>query len=318
MSIFFLGDTLAAGLLDQLFIRQPEVILVLVIAVMAVGILFWLFGARFHRLVVTVLALSAGMVVGWYLGASHSVNPLLGMVLGAAVGAALGYWLFRVWLGLLASLLILLVLLGFYGSRFVIPRLQAAGQTSRSELGDQGSISLRPPTPPTDMVPTTNTTRGQAYRNLEELIPWLSPANYDTWDHWRPHFREVLSAVSKNLLFLMPHPKVDLVVILAVSLVAGVVLTIFKPTFLNIVYTSALGATLIVASAIALLTLKQSVQGQWLWDNAWTVWSALLLLTLVGSAVQYAFREQPVEEEGDPEDVEEDEKPAKAGKSKKK
>jgi len=248
------------------------------------------------------------------------------MAIGAVIGAALGYWLFRFWLGLFASALVCLVLLVLYAYGLAIPYLSEAARQSEFELAQQG-LTLRTPqttqpqgltiVPPPTLPPAGKL--GLAYRTLQEHLPRLTRAYYDDWNQWRAHFRENLSAVYGSLTLIIPRLRPELAIIIVVSLICGMVLAFLRMDFLNVLYTSAIGGLMVVLGGAMLLMLKTTPQAQWLWANLWVVYVTLLLMVLVGVVLQYYLFGPIGEEEG--EEAEEDTepgKPAKSGKSKKK
>jgi len=306
---------------DMFFFQQPEFIYSVVIALIAVGVLFWLFGSQFHRLVVTVVALAGGMVVGWYLGDGYGVNIPLAMALGAIIGAGIGYWLFTLWLGLLASGLMSLVLIAVFWCTLATSYLRTAATESQAELSKHG-LSLRPAasqpaTQACTFAAQTPAKSGEAYRNLQMLLPKLSRANYENWDDWRRHLGQNLKAVFDNLGVIIPPFKLGISVIVCVSLICALLLAFLRTDFLNIVYTSVFGTALICAGVAVLLTLKPTPQTRWFAQNLWLIWPIMLTMTVVGTGLQYYLYPKPEEEaEEETEEPETDQgKQAKPGKS---
>jgi hypothetical protein len=78
-----------SGLSDFLIFQQPGVIYGIVIAMIAAGMLFWLFGYQFHRLILTLFFLGAGIWTGWYLGPIYGIHELLAMFIGGVLGAGI-------------------------------------------------------------------------------------------------------------------------------------------------------------------------------------------------------------------------------------
>lgn len=302
-----LGD-----LLDSLVISPATVAIAYaaIIALIAVGVIFWLFGSQLHRLALTVVGLSGGIVVGWQLGSVYDVNIVLAMTVGAAIGTSLGYWLFKFWLGLFTSLLICLVLLGLYHWQIAQPYLRNAENQTKIELAQRFW------TTPTSK-PATD---GEAYTNLKHHLSRVSPKSWETQQEWREHVGEELSAVTDNLGFLIPHLKIGITFIVFGSLIAGFVLAFLRPDFVNIAYTAAIGALMIWASVAVLLAFRDTAQSDWLWAHSWTIWTALVLMAVVGGAIQYymyGWGEEEDEEDEEEAEPEPDPEP-KAGKSKKK
>ena len=113
---------------DFLFFQQPEVIYGIVIALIAVGAAFWLFGHRLHRILLTVVFLSAGVLTGWYVGPIYGINALLAMGIGGLLGAGVGYWFFTFWLAIFSSGLIFLILFSVYTWQIAVPYLTEAAR----------------------------------------------------------------------------------------------------------------------------------------------------------------------------------------------
>jgi len=318
---------LQTGFSDMLFFQQMEVVYVLVVAMMTAGVLLWLFGGQVHRIVVTVLALAVGIVAGWALSISYGVEVMLGMTAGAVVGATLGYWLFRFWLGVFSSWIICMILVGLYGFVWARPYLQAAARSSRTELVNNGITLLEPvpatqPDQPTSQMtdtPLVARTDGQAYRNLVRVLPRLTRGHYTDWDQWREHFGRTVSVVIDNLSVLVPRLKLELALIAGVSVILGMVLAFLKPDFLNVVYTSAVGTLMTVAGIAILLSVQTTTQSRRFWANRWAFGLAMVLMVLVGAVVQYYLYPRDAEEaEEDEEEEPEQAKPTKSGRSRKK
>lgn len=329
MPTMFAQSPSTASLSDMLFLQNVEVIytaaVVLIIGSITVGVLLWLFGHRAHRLSVTVLAMAGGAVAGWHVGGPDTIGPPLAMAIGAIVAAAVVYWLFPLWLGLVASTVIAAVLLSLYAWQFAIPYLVDAKSTSEETLSVQG-LTLPPAT---DTQPTTmrsdnliringDITAGRAYRNLELLLPRLSPASHESWEQWRDQFVETFRAVRENLSRIIPHLTLNVAIIMCVSLIVGLLLAFFKTDLVNMICTSAVGTAMICLAFALLLVIKPSLEVQWLCANAWVIVVLIPAMVVAGSLHQYHSFAEEVGEEDEEDDEEAEPPPPKPRRAKKK
>jgi hypothetical protein len=288
----------------------------------AIGVLFWLFGSKFHRLAVTVMGLGGGMVIGWQLANIYNIDhPLLAMAIGAAIGASLGYWLFKLWLGLFTSALICLTLLALYSWQIAIPYLQDAENQQQIAMTRNRAIGLEEPTSrigpnrENSKSTPTRTTDGQAYSDLKRHLRGLSPRSWQNTQEWRDNFGRETAALVKDMSFIVPHLEIGIAIILLVSLAIGMALVFLKTNFVNIVYTACLGSVMMGSAIAILLVLRSSPQSDWSWLQRrwWTLLIALVLMALVGSVLQfylYGRTEQQEDDEG-----EEEPEPASSPKS---
>ncbi len=304
------------NLSDYLFFQQPEIIYGSVVLFIAVGILFWLFGNQFHRLFLTVLFLGFGILAGWYLAGIYNVDVFLSMIIGALLGAGLGYWFFRLWLAILGAILIWIVLTAITSWQFAIPYLQLAASEYENSL-HQG-IKLMPDTTsmPGESLTNHSDRPGQAYAIIKELVPKLSPREYKNWQDWRENFLPVLQRIFSQLRVIIPHLMLSTYLLAGIALVIGVVLALLRPTFLNIFYTSLLGVLLICFGIFILLILKKTEQMSILTAYPWIGGLIPALMWIGGMFVQY-YR-LPEQEEDEEDDDEEEEPAPRKSKGKKK
>jgi len=321
------AQTNTGGVTDLLIFQQTEALYAAIVALLAVGVLSWLFGSQYHRLALTVVGLAIGIVAGWAADVHFRLNLVfLCIAVGAVVGAGLGYGLFHLWLAILTSVLLFLVFVVVYLAYIGQPYLEAAARESRLALRSQG-LAL-PPAAGTSQ-PASSATRpgrpaghaprssGETYLRLKAAWPRLLPSNHPDWPTWRAELRTNATETYDDLRRIMPTLWIGLILSAGIAGVCGFVLTFTRTQFVNILYTAAAGSLMIIAALAVLLTLKQTSQVRWLWNNSWAVWVLFGLMTLVGATVQYRLTPPP---EPTNEDEEDDEEPAgkKPGKGKKK
>jgi hypothetical protein len=320
------------GLSELLFIQRPEMLYIVVGVMAIVGLAFWFLGHQIHRVFIAVLFSALGFYVGWeasgYYGL-HGLHVALAMLGGGLLGAGLGYWVFRFWLGLFASGLIALLLLGLYSWKMAVPYLAEAAGDSRQALMEHG-IDLtpgnkadRPEIPPAGSHRTgpgpqaRKSQAGQAYQSVQSLLPKLSRAQYPDWSTWRTRFPDVAGKVLENLQVILPGLKRDFFLVCAVGLVVGLVLAGMRPVFLDIAYTSLLGILLCIGGVILVVTLKDTRKLGWIGDNALVSGGTVTFLWLVGVAVQYYMIPPPPPPPEESEEEEDAPEKDKGGKKKK-
>ncbi|NLE28300.1 MAG: hypothetical protein GX629_01360 [Phycisphaerae bacterium] len=309
---------------DFLVFQQPGVIYGIVIAMIAAGAMFWLFGFQFHRLVLTLFFLGTGIWIGWYIGPMYGINSLLSMFIGGLLGAGIGYWFFNFWLAIFSSALIFLVLLSLYSWHIAYPYLKNAGQQSQKAMEIEG-LKLAPG--PSSSLTTnrsgvevedTKISDGRAFQELKLLVPKLSRAQYPDWQSWQEEFGPTLWAVWDRLKMIIPRLSVNMMLLAGVALIFGCVLALLRPAFLNIVYTSLFGALLIFGGMSILMTLRNTNHLAWLEGRYWLISVFLVILWIAGAGVQYWLKPAPPAGEEEGEDEEESDEPNKPKGEKKK
>jgi MFS family permease len=291
---------------DFLFFQQPGVIYGIVIAMIAAGVMFWLFGFKLHRLVLSLCFLGAGIWIGWYVGPMYGINALLAMFIGGLLGAGIGYWFFNFWLGIFSSVMIFFILLVLFSWQIAFPYLDQAGKESVKEIRSQG-ITLAPGASGVE-VGKREAPMGKAYRELQLLLPKLSRAQYPDWQSWQKAFNPTLLEVWNRLTVIIPRLSMNMLLLAGVAMIFGCVLALLRPGFLNIAYTSLLGSVLIFCGIGVLMTLKNTDQLSWLGGQYWIIAIFPIFLWTIGIGVQYWLKPAPppAEEEGEEEEGESD------------
>jgi hypothetical protein len=301
---------------DFLFFQQPGVIYGVVIALIAIGAAFWLFGQKIHRLLVTVVFLGGGILAGWYIGPIYGVNPILAMTIGGLLGIGVGYWFFPLWLAILSSALIFLILLGLYSWQIAVPYLtQAAHDAQRQYL--KGEIKLAPgknepiapmqrPIGPSAGGTAIATPVGTAWQDLQTLVPKLSRARYSDWQSWQKIFLPTLESIWGKLSVIIPRLSLNMILLGGVAFIFGCILVLIRPVFLNIAYTSLLGTLLSFGGIGVLFTLRDTEQLTWLEGQYWILPIVMGVIWMVGIGLQYWMlpAPPPVEESEDDEEGE--------------
>ncbi|MFA5863717.1 MAG: hypothetical protein WC975_03425 [Phycisphaerae bacterium] len=294
-------QAVVSGLSDLLFFQRPQVMYGVPVVIMIVGIVFWILGHQIHQLFLTVVLLGAGVYAGWRGGTSYEldgINLIGAMTAGGLLGAGIGYWLFRFWLGLLASGLITLILLSLYTGYIALPYLNAAKESAQKELIQNG-VELAPGTDsqsrgdihlPNQPMPTQSVGKssiGQAYQNLQVHVPMLSRAKYPDARSWQTNFPKEAQIVWDDLIVIMPRLTIDLLITASVSLIIGFVLVVVAPIFLDIAYTSLLGLLLVAGGVAFLVALKDIERLAWIKENFWVAVGSPAVLWAIGLGIQY-------------------------------
>jgi len=61
-------QTAMTGLSDMLFLQRPETFYGIIVAMVVVGLTFWILGHQLHRIFLTVLLAGIGALAGWKVG----------------------------------------------------------------------------------------------------------------------------------------------------------------------------------------------------------------------------------------------------------
>ncbi len=310
-----------SGLADVLFLKRPEMLYGLVMAMVVLGAAFWILGHQLHRIFLTVVLCGIGLLTGWKAGGLYGLeglNAILAVLVGGLLGAGVGYWLFRFWLGLLASGLITLILLSLYSWKIALPYLTTAASESRTQLMQNG-VELAPGTgknapkqlpilsnQPSGTSQLRHTPMGQAYQELTNLLPRLSRAQYPDWQGWAQNLSPTVHAIQEKMLVIMPRLGIDIFMVGSVALIFGFVLVVVRPVFLDIAYTSFSGILLTIGGIALFLILKDLSKLEWVQNNALVSVGLLIALWLVGVGIQYAMvPAPPPPAEESPEEAEE-------------
>jgi hypothetical protein len=325
-------QAVGSGLSDLIFFQRPEIFYGIAGAMILVGVTFWILGHQIHQMFLAAVLLALGLLVGYHLGSYYGfegTNALLAALAGGLLGAGLGYWLFKFWLGILASALIALILFGMYSWKIALPYLAIAARESQVELqhrglelapGQQNPLAGKLPIPvkPGPESQARKSPIGQAYRDLEILLPKFSGAKYPNSTAWRQNLPSVAQGVWEKMILVIPRLSVDVFLISGVALIFGLVLVVLRPIFLDIAYTSLLGLILTAGGAGLFYAWKSANATTWVKENFVMALIGFGILWLVGLGVQFKMippPPPPAEEEAEGEEPPEKEK-SKGGKKK--
>lgn len=182
------------------------------------GLILALWGASLVRAMVVLAFIGAGVWGGRGVTDQFpQIAPIAGMLVGAFAGGVIGFFLFRLWIGLLSAVLFSAIGLGVLGSQQALPHLSAYDETGMIV----GATDLAPFVVPT---PTQQ-------RTLLETDPKQYLRGF--WDF----ASEREQTLPRNVL-----------AVLAVATFFGVTIGLLLPTLMTVLWTS-LGGTLLVAAA---------------------------------------------------------------------
>jgi hypothetical protein len=282
---------------DFLFFQQPGVVYTIVISLIAFGAAFWLFGNKFHRMFLTVVFLGGGILAGWYIGPNYGVNTLLALIIGGLLGAGIGYWFFTFWLAIFSSVLIFFILFAVYSWQIAVPYLTSAADDAQQM--NKNEIRLAPgsktPQPaiqkpfgsPSALSEHQPTPVGNAWQELQTLLPQLSRAKYTDWQSWQNNFVPTVQAVWQRLCVIIPKLSLNMLLISGVAFIFGCILAIMCPVCLNIGYTTLLG-TILTASGIGILfTLRDTSHFEMLTGQYWIIPAVIGVIWAIGIILQY-------------------------------
>ncbi|MCK4660303.1 MAG: hypothetical protein KAV82_12340 [Phycisphaerae bacterium] len=91
------------------------------VGMLVIGIGLSVLGAKLARWGITCAFGAAGVAVAAALAPGIDLSTIAVIVIGAIVAGGIGYWMFRLWVGLAAAALFGVVAVGFYGSHAVVP-----------------------------------------------------------------------------------------------------------------------------------------------------------------------------------------------------
>jgi len=222
------------------------------------GLILALWGASLVRAIIVLAFIGGGVWLGRLATAEiPQVAPIAGMLAGAFAGGLVGFFLFRLWVGVLTAVLLSSIGLSVLSYRQALPHLSEYDETAQIV----GVSDLTPFVVPTPMQ----------QRTLLETDPQQYLRGF--WDYASD--RE--QTLPRNVL-----------IVLAVATFFGVTIGLLLPTMMTVLWTS-LGGTLLVAASIlwAMSVYRPSLL-QFLQDRPTIhmgVWAGFCVLTMVAQGL---------------------------------
>lgn len=219
----------------------------------AFGMTLLLKGAKLCPAIMSLAFMAGGGVGGGFLATALGTALWPTVIMSSVIGFALGYFLFKLWLGALVGVCLAAVGLMLYGEKVVKPCVE--NFSSRNLVADQGVMGVNiPETPLATDVPSS----------------WAA----QSWDH--------LSTV-------VPNFRASFWTIVASIGLAGLVFGLLLPKVARALVAATLGSLL---SCLALLLFLKSSWpaalhelerlGDWGWTIVTVVWGLSLLYNLSG------------------------------------
>jgi hypothetical protein len=132
------------------------------------GLTLLLRGAKLFPAIVALAFMIGGGAAGANLAGVLGASLWPTVIVLSAVGFALGYFLFKLWLGALVGVCLAAVALMVYGDKVVKPHIE--NFSSRNLVADQGVMGINiPDTPLATDVPSSWAT--QSWENLSTVVP---------------------------------------------------------------------------------------------------------------------------------------------------
>jgi len=197
------------------FVAGPAVLV-------GVGVITAVLGAKLVRPTLTLTFAIAGAVVGANVGESLGISLPLTSALTAAVFGLAGFYFLRLWVGLLTCALFAGLATGSYGAHRLMPQLETYGQTPPEVIAEQNANFTVP--------------------SIEAQQMQLNP-EFKTWAN---QFWNDATAADQTL-------QRDVVVAGIAAGVFGLLLGLVAVRFTLIVVTSAIGTSLLLCGATALV-----------------------------------------------------------------
>lgn len=251
--------TLIEGLATHVDMSWAPPPIYLAAFVVVAGLLMCLMGASLVRGVVVLAFISLGLWGGRELAMHLQIQPLIGLLGGAFAGGLVGFFMFRLWVGLVSAVMLTLIGFGFLAYRHALPHLGAYDPTL-AVVGNGAGDTFALPSPD----------QHQALLNGD-------PSSYlgGFWDY----VREQEPVVQRRGL-----------IVLLVATLIGVTLGLLLPIFVTVIWTSLIG-TLLVAGGV-LWTMGHYRQDllQSLQDRPTILWGAMAGFCLLSMMVQWLSR----------------------------
>lgn len=182
------------------------------------GLLLAFWGAKLVRVAVVLAFVGLGVWGGLHAAEAAGITPLAGMLAGGGVGGAVGFFLFRLWVGVLSAVALSLIALGAVSYRQVLPHVSAYDATV-AVVGshEQGQFVLPSPE---EQQSRLNADAGQYLGGLWSYVGKREPT------------------LPRNVL-----------AVLAAATFAGVTIGLLLPGFMAVLGTAAAGTLLVAGSA---------------------------------------------------------------------
>lgn len=222
------------------------------------GLILAFWGAGLVRAIIVMAFIGSGVWAGRLATEQiPQVAPVVGMLLGAFAGGLVGFFLYRLWVGLLSAVLLSSIGLGVLSYRQALPHISEYDETAQV-VGVSDDTPFKVPTP-------------AEQRTLLQTDPQQYLRGF--WDFATDKER----TLPRNVL-----------IVLAVATFFGVTIGLLLPTLMTILWTS-LGGTLLVAASIlwAASVYRPSLL-QFLHDRPTIhigVWAGFCVLTMVAQGL---------------------------------
>jgi len=281
------------------------------------GVALWGWGHRLLRWLIVAATTLLTLVWAYRFGSYLAINMVLSCLIGVILGAWLGYFLYRLWLGLLVT-----------GTVIVI-----AVSVARNSPPWEWMFRPSPPSPQASRVPSRPNDNNQA----RAPIPAGPHESGDAQHREEPTLQQGLELkassdsftaqlvrsleAARRLLGQFQRDVPGLDFIAAAALVASLAGSLAIPRVMAVALTSLVGLALVLWGGIGLVDGETGWTSHWINDHQLTAGLVLALGWVLGMALQYWQLPQPAPAGGQERDGEADEDEAddaNAGKSKSK
>jgi len=189
------------------------------LVMVAAGLVLALWGARLVRVLLAVGFLAAGARAGTLLAPHVGISPIAGVIVAAVVACALGYGLYRLWVGVVLAMMLLVGALSIYAYSRALPSWSEFVRVGDA-VGQRAVDGFVVPSPA---------------QQAQQADVGVMARRYLAWLEQRE-----------------PGIRRDVVAIAAGSVLAGLILGFVAGRFITVLWSSLLGVALI-AGGLALL-----------------------------------------------------------------
>lgn len=217
-----LFDQLRAVAEHYLPIEAGQAVLPVAVASLLIGMVLSFSGAKLLRILIVGVFIIGGGACGYALAQSFDFSEVVGIAIGAIAIGAMGFFSYRLWVGIGCAILFACIGLSIYGEQNVLPRFIEYGDMIKArQLGGAGEFN----------VPSPETQASYMDPDPEEFIEgfWSYLNNQD-------------QSVRRNLLGIALGTGV-----------LGLLLGLLATRFMLVVSTAAIGTIMTATGAVTLL-----------------------------------------------------------------
>ncbi len=283
----------AVGVMDLTLLGQQDwLAYVAYCAVVLVGVMLWLGGFRVLRPTIVVYFTLIGLLWGYRSGSYFQMHGVISCLAGGLFGAGLGYFLYRLWLGLLVAGLVIGVSIsavqGNMPWRWIFlpgassvssspSSVAAQHQTARDDdllkgVGAVLEMANATQSVATELTQTLAGNQGLELKGGDDSFGQLIGDKLEAARRWFVRQKQDVPALELITLG---------------SLILSLVAALLVPQVVGIIFTSLVGFALLAWGTLALFDSAQQWSQAWFDQHGLTAPLLVALGWVVGIAVQY-------------------------------